>query len=788
MENKELTENDVKTIAEYERTYKAFNEKNGNALMSAAIDGDLQDMFDPELQSFIDAMTLKYIFISELWVFNTVDLCALKISALDLKVVVGYVENGQFKTRPAENHPFQDVIDNPNPFMSYNSWCYNTVIDLIMTGNSIQWSGISNIIVPIPAETIALNFSGSNSKLESYSVVDIRRLNGLLDKEVKMTIDPTSIIHLRKPNPCSMYWGLSPFIPGRKSVLFNRYSQDYLNSFYQKGAIPGLAMTVSQEANERVALRMLRQFEQMHTGTKNMRRPLLVPKGIEVKEITPTLVNQDLEKYVKLNREDIISLLKVPKHELSLQEAGSLGSNEYQTALKNFWNSSLLPLTKIIESELTKFFRRSGKLKSNEYLMFDTSKVEALQEDEKNKADLAEKLLKTHTLNEVRKKLYALDPVQGGDTVQGSQPQQGFQFPMGFSFQGNKPDSIATTASNDIDVEIEGEETQKDIDIVKPKMAANKIKAAEEKVSTFLKKSDAWFDVREKKIRDNADKAVNAMERFSLKIFSDMAVDIIRTVAKHLKEKGWDDYLRKAVETGNPQSRAKLVGRTALRRRLRNELKKFESEWVDGTREILKSRVDVGYDTAFEIPFNMPSKKEIAGLRARSDMVRLDALEDREGRAFEYLSETTINHIYQTIDNGIQEGKTVQDIAKDLKDRFSDIKEIGSRAMTIARTETLIAVSLGQAAAMKDAMTIIPDMKKMWISANDERVRESHKELHGDIVDADESFDNGLLFPRDPRGDAGEVINCRCSWIMVPSEQMSEIDSDMKLEADIINE
>ena len=110
--------------------------------------------------------------------------------------------------------------------------------------------------------------------------------------------------------------------------------------------------------------------------------------------------------------------------------------------------------------------------------------------------------------------------------------------------------------------------------------------------------------------------------------------------------------------------------------------------------------------------------------------------------------------------------KTLQQIANDIGRMF----EVSAphRARTIARTEVLSASSLGQAAAMEDAATVIPGMQKMWITAGDDRVRDSHVMLDGDKVDIDEKFDNGLKFPRDAAGGPEEVINCRCTVLMIP--------------------
>jgi SPP1 gp7 family putative phage head morphogenesis protein len=303
------------------------------------------------------------------------------------------------------------------------------------------------------------------------------------------------------------------------------------------------------------------------------------------------------------------------------------------------------------------------------------------------------------------------------------------------------------------------------------------MKASKESLSTFLKSADGWFDKREAKIRADAAKGQSIMEKKTLKMFADMAATIIGTTKKFLKEKSWDQHIATKAEDGQPK--ASLVKKNELRRRLRNALDKFESAWIDDYREALVARVDVGYNAALDVPFNMPSKTEIAGLRARGRSVREDALEERAGRVFSYMNETTIGRVFRTIENGIDEGKTVQQIADSLRDKFSEVEEIGARAMMIARTETLTAVSLGQAAAMADAATIVPDLQKMWLTAKDERVRDSHEELDGDIVPWDGTFDNGLKFPRDPAGEAADVVNCRCAMLIVPKDQMSEIDSGL---------
>ena len=60
------------------------------------------------------------------------------------------------------------------------------------------------------------------------------------------------------------------------------------------------------------------------------------------------------------------------------------------------------------------------------------------------------------------------------------------------------------------------------------------------------------------------------------------------------------------------------------------------------------------------------------------------------------------------------------------------------------------------------------DLEKMWVATVDERTRDSHIMLDGEVVDVDSRFSNGLIGPGDQStGDPAEYINCRCTTVSV---------------------
>jgi hypothetical protein len=117
--------------------------------------------------------------------------------------------------------------------------------------------------------------------------------------------------------------------------------------------------------------------------------------------------------------------------------------------------------------------------------------------------------------------------------------------------------------------------------------------------------------------------------------------------------------------------------------------------------------------------------------------------------------------IYDQLKSSLEEGSKAGETERQLAARVADVMgdlEAG-RAQTIARTET----SSAYGTASLDAINQVGMTHKVWVTADDGKVRHSHEECQAQgPIPVDEDFVNGLAFPGDPEGDADEVINCRC--------------------------
>lgn len=117
----------------------------------------------------------------------------------------------------------------------------------------------------------------------------------------------------------------------------------------------------------------------------------------------------------------------------------------------------------------------------------------------------------------------------------------------------------------------------------------------------------------------------------------------------------------------------------------------------------------------------------------------------------------------KTLAEGYEEGYGIDEVVSNLRHDFKNLRD--HRLQTIARTEIQGAQNEGSHQTMLDYSVNY----KQWLTAGDDRVRGinpndyyDHIALHGQVVEIDEPYSNGMYYPSDRRGDIGDWINCRC--------------------------
>lgn len=135
--------------------------------------------------------------------------------------------------------------------------------------------------------------------------------------------------------------------------------------------------------------------------------------------------------------------------------------------------------------------------------------------------------------------------------------------------------------------------------------------------------------------------------------------------------------------------------------------------------------------------------------------------------AFE-MTQTTARSVKGIIEQGLLAGSSVRGIAIAL----DNAQSFGiARSRTIARTEATKAINLATNQSYQTAANEGIRIQKEWLSSRDDKVRETHVELDGQVVGVNEDF---VVPSNGEKGESpgsfespAESINCRCTIIPV---------------------
>lgn len=181
---------------------------------------------------------------------------------------------------------------------------------------------------------------------------------------------------------------------------------------------------------------------------------------------------------------------------------------------------------------------------------------------------------------------------------------------------------------------------------------------------------------------------------------------------------------------------------------------------VFGSRAIAEAGVDIAFEeTARVVDW------------IRRNGVKRSSLYDR----------TTQRSLALTLSEGVNNGESLKQLSKRIELLYDDI--IGSRALTIAKTESVRAANFGSIEGMRQAGID----KHEWLTTRDSAVRDAHASLDGEVVEVGSFF---TVTEGDYAGSQTDYpgnfnvgaldINCRCAVIPVFDGQRSYLDTEAK--------
>jgi HK97 family phage portal protein len=788
--------------------YKSFSTADSSSSLGGMV-GVVDEYYDKAM--------LQRLYSTETWFFIAVHTIAKTIAALPIKLEKrkkiqqniaqsdGTVDKIQKETWiDASAEPEFDILCKPNALQSSVEFWMLVVIDLMATGDAFIYvdKGDSDVDMNETSETPEARLRRAIDKRRKSKIRGMYRLSsGLIrpnpsssDQKVLagymintefgiFTFGVEEVIHIRLPNPVDPFYGLAPIIAVMKNILLDKYSAEHMIRFYKQGARLGGVIKTTKKLTKDQLVRIERVFESNFTGKRNHHKTLILPEGMEYDTIEQNPGETSLIEFLKANKEPILAAYNMPPVKVGLLDGATYANAMIQE--KTYYNDTIKPICRIVEECINQHGSILPKMRELKF-SFSFDQIEALKEDEAQKATAARGMLDSGmSINEVREKVWRLPPVQGGEVVpavEKAKPAAPF-----IPFGDKSAKTEATNSQNDTVAISDVKPTNTTFETRVSELVAQAIGQGIDPIIAVPKAIDQALQEGfspSKKDEDGEKKTELNAPIFTKEFLSEFQKQTTGDGISHLIEERvaetnaffdrFEKFLLKKVKSKKSFS-IKVTkaenGEDGGGFFSENDLESFFKSEIDRLYESDQKAMRHGYKQSISSrPMTFPNEKASKFLK------------DVGAKHIKSITETTRKRINGILSDSFDDQVGVGEIASRIRDVFPEIK--AGRATTIARTETLTAVSLGQSLKTREFRSAYPEdgkrLRKMWISAQDERVRDSHADLDGKSVGIDEEFKSGLKFPRDPDcDDAGEIINCRCATIEYFPEDQEEIESTM---------
>ena len=186
------------------------------------------------------------------------------------------------------------------------------------------------------------------------------------------------------------------------------------------------------------------------------------------------------------------------------------------------------------------------------------------------------------------------------------------------------------------------------------------------------------------------------------------------------------------------------------------KLREYKLGKQEATRLVNRAGVRYAFKEAKTMPINGFIKKNSNELFGTLPKAEQDLL-TRTYQTSEKTLSRVDSQLNQIITDGYRSGKGINDISNQITRRFDQLESW--EAKRIARTE----VNTSHNKATMDTYQDMGVEYTQWIAASDDRTRDSHVEVDGEIIPMGGKYSNGLEYPGDMSGPIEEWINCRCS-------------------------
>jgi len=701
-------------------------------------------------------------------VYFCTNLVATTLAQLPKKL---YQKKGE-DVEEIKEHPIVDILKKPNRTMGVAEFYQDIYGYYILDNNLYIYTQYSKVGFPYGFSTFQPSkmwvlpdeqrgVAGYKHEYRSGHFVEYKikewSLQGDPVIQPREPYDGAKIMHIKGFNPTNPYYGLSRVTPNTRRINTDLQAWKLEESILKNRGMTPLAIKSKQgHPNESEAKRQAAIYQKVFQGYANAGKLAYLYGDADLIELGKYIKEMNFEKLTDKTREHIVNAWEVPQALAGILKHSTLANMDAMS--KNFWYYTGIPILGMVDGALNNNFLKRSFPKEHEagyFIETDLSGVEILQEDELRKADIDCKYVSSgvKTPNEVRATL-GLERHPDGDSLRGTGESpidlERIEMMLDPVLREKIQAGIKDVKEGRVyDLDILDDNGHKDTATITETITKiaetiktdRGIKAKTEPVAVKLEPSPVW-DAHEKRLQEHEE-------------------DFSKTVAKFFE--GQRDRVLAKIKDND------LIGNS-------KSVKAIE-DWIDSTYEIEKMIEEVLPGLQEMMRTSGQEALDALGLELTFDMEAVSVqqfLATKYNTMFPEVTDYTLLVLRDIMEDAEINSLTIAEIQNAIRDQFGQWIEgtstSMSRALRIARTESNSVVSGAKQYAWESSDVV---KKKVWTTARDKNVRDTHIEAEGQEVELGKPFTVGgeiMMHPGDPAASPSETVNCRCDMVAVVEE------------------
>lgn len=345
------------------------------------------------------------------WVYRNNDVIAQEVSKIKFELFSINISKGEIVYIPIDEHPLLDILDKFNARTTKSDGIYMTQSHKKLTGDAFwlldRTSGgvVENIYILAPDKmelVLDSPTASSDDLVKAYLYTDV--IDG---KKVKEEYTPDQVIHFKKPNPKNPFRGYGAVEALADTIDADNLTNDVQSNFFKKGAISNFVLTTENKVTQD-QLKRIKAEMRVYQGAQNAFSTMIFGNGLKPAEIGFSNKDMQFLDLLEWYRDKI--MIGFGNTKASIGIVDDVNRASYEGSYVGWLRSTVKPDMDSIVGTLNEFL--VPLFGENLVLGYEDPIQKDITDDVTHAVELKEAGI--ITINESRE-MVNLEPVDGGD-------------------------------------------------------------------------------------------------------------------------------------------------------------------------------------------------------------------------------------------------------------------------------------------------------------------------------------------------------------------------------------